>query len=81
MHQHKVKQGIATLFKLFVSAIYRAIPKREKANDDLRLSEHDSLERHTLNKALSPTGEQTLMVWIQSHQGNHDCSSAREVRD
>jgi hypothetical protein len=68
--------AIATLFKLSPSAVYRAIRKRDKANDDIQSPERDSLEKAAANMTLSPTEEHTLVAWIESRQRSCDCSSA-----
>jgi hypothetical protein len=70
---------IATLFKLSLSAVYRAIRKGEKANDDLHSRETDSLEKPAPNMRLNPPEEHTLVAWTAPRQRNCDCASAREI--
>jgi hypothetical protein len=72
---------IATLFKLSVSVAYRAIRKREKANEDRSLPQSDLLEKLGPNRAITLAEEQILISWIESRQLHGDCPSARELRD
>jgi hypothetical protein len=72
---------IAILFKLSTSAVFRAIRKREKVNEDLQSSEAHPPQKPGPNMALTPTEEQTLIAWIEARQRNGDCPSPREVRD
>lgn len=71
---------IATQFNLSASAVYRAIRKHEKANNDPQSPSLIALEKPVPNMALNPTGEHTLMAWIASRQRNCDRPSARDVQ-
>jgi hypothetical protein len=53
---------IATMFKPSASSVYRAIKKREEANNDLQSAEPISLDETAFSMTLTPTEEHRLMA-------------------